>query len=341
MRKLSLHCLSLIMIISLYFNAYSQEKPKFSGYMFGDYYYVMKNHDGDLKGANGFRFRRIYFTFDRKISSEFKVRLRFEMASAGDFTTSGSLSAKAKDAYLEYAKGNNSIIFGISPTPTFGLIENVWGYRSVEKAPVDLYKLGPSRDFGLAFKGSFDPDNKFQYHIMFGNGSSSKPEVKKGKKLMTALSYHFNSGLVIEGYFDVEDKAQGKRRTTLQGFLGYKGQTFRSGFQYTVQSRRIGPNTDDQKMKLVSIFGANKISEKVWIYFRFDKNYDPDPDEKISYILISKKAKSNLIIAGFDFNAGKDVHIIPNIEAVFYQENESGYKPGSDLIPRLTFYYKF
>ncbi|MCK4967090.1 hypothetical protein KAS50_08665, partial [bacterium] len=59
---------------------YSPEKVyaqiKFSGYMFGDYYYVAKNHNEDNEGKNGFWYRRIYLTADRKLNDEFSVRFR-------------------------------------------------------------------------------------------------------------------------------------------------------------------------------------------------------------------------------------------------------------------------
>ena len=342
MNKLSLYFLSIIVIVSVFSNVYTQEKPEFSGYMFGDYYYILKNHNEDLKNENGFWFRRIYLTYDKKLDDAFNVRLRFEMNSKGDFETSDYLITVVKDAYLQYKKGNNSILFGISSTPTFGLIEKIWGYRSVEKTPMDLYKYSSSRDFGLAFKGSLDADKKVRYHLMYANGNSNKSEVGKGKKFMTALSYHFNSGLVLEGYFDIEDRTGGKKRSVIQGFLGIDMDNFKAGIQYSAQTRRIGPNTEDQKLKIISFFGRNKLSEDTWAFYRLDMGLDPNPDgDKISYLPVDKTAEFNLIIAGLDISAGKDVHIMPNFEAVIYQENNNGIKPGSDLIPRLTFYYKF
>ena len=342
MKKFSFFVILVIIFLSITGQGFTQENSKISAYMFGDYYYVLKNHNEDIEGENGFWFRRIYLTYDKKLDDAFNVRLRFEMNSKGDFETADYLNTVVKDAYLQYKKGNNSILFGISSTPTLGLIEKIWGYRSVEKTPMDLYKYSSSRDFGLAFKGSLDADKKVRYHLMYANGSSNKSEVGKGKKLMTALSYHFNSGLVLEGYFDIEDRTGGKKRSVIQGFLGIDRDNFKAGIQYSSQTRRIGPNTDDQKLKIMSFFGRNKLSEDTWAFYRFDMGLDPNPDgEKMSYLPLDKTAKFNLIIAGLDIKAGKDVHIMPNFEAVFYQENDNGIKPGSDLIPRLTMYYKF
>jgi len=48
----------------------------FSGYMFGDYYWVAASHDTSLENQNGFWSRRIYFTYDQGLSEEFSMRFR-------------------------------------------------------------------------------------------------------------------------------------------------------------------------------------------------------------------------------------------------------------------------
>ena len=81
---------------------------------------------------------------------------------------------------------------------------------------------------------------------------------------------------------------------------------------------------------------------------RFDRYFDPNPDgAEISYLPFDPTAASNLFIAGLDFSPSKDVHIIPNVEIVVYDEPDSGIryaagiKPGSDVMPRITLYYRF
>lgn len=104
------------------------------GYMFGDYYYVVNHHNPQIKDRNGFWFRRIYFTYDNNLNEKIKMRLRFEMNSAGDFTSNEKLKAAVKDAYLSYKTKGQQIMFGIVSTPTWGHnIEKIWGYRSLKK----------------------------------------------------------------------------------------------------------------------------------------------------------------------------------------------------------------
>ena len=162
-------------------NLFANES-NFSGLMFGDVYWVAANHDSTIKNQNGIRFRRIYFTFDDKLSKTFSIRFRLEANSAGDFSSTSKLNPFVKDAYLTWSFGQHSMYLGLSPAPTFEFIDEVWGYRSVEKSLVDLQKLGPSREFGIALKGSLDQNKRVYYHLMIGNGSGTRSEDNKGKK---------------------------------------------------------------------------------------------------------------------------------------------------------------
>jgi len=77
------------------------QSPQFSGYMFGDYYYVAASHNPDLEERNGFWLRRIYFTFDQEIAEGWSVRLRTEMSQPGDFTSGSKMNPVVKDAYVK------------------------------------------------------------------------------------------------------------------------------------------------------------------------------------------------------------------------------------------------
>ena len=92
MKKFSFFVILVIIFLSITGQGFTQENSKISAYMFGDYYYVLKNHNEDIEGENGFWFRRIYLTYDKKLDDAFNVRLRFEMNSKGDFETADYLN---------------------------------------------------------------------------------------------------------------------------------------------------------------------------------------------------------------------------------------------------------
>jgi len=331
----------LIALVVITSSLFAQDNGKISGYMFGDYYYVTSNHDKDIENANGFWMRRIYVTYDRSMNEQFSMRFRLEMNSQGDFSSKDKLTPVVKDAYLKWKKGRHSIILGISGTPTWGVIEKLWGYRPVEKTALDLAKFGSSRDFGVALKGPLDADKKVNYHLMFSNGSSNGSENNDGKKVALALLAKVGNGFLVQGYADFEERPGDTNRYTLQGFVGYKGTTSRFGVQFAHQNRQVAGG-DDLTLQIGSLFGAAKLSDKVWGFARIDRAFDPNPDgATISYIPFDKTAKSTFLVAGIEYSPAEDVHLMPNVEAIVYGDNAAGGSPDSDLIPRFTFYYTF
>ena len=314
---------------------------KFSGYMFGDYYFVVDNHNSEIKDQHGFWFRRIYFTYDYKIDSRFSSRIRLEMSNEGKYNSSDKMLPAVKDAWLKVRLSDHVIILGISPTPTFQIIEKYWGYRSVVKTPLDLQKMASSRDFGLAGKGQFDVKAQFKYHVMFSNGSSTKEEVDKGKSGMLSLAFFATKEIVFEIYGDYADKTGAADWYTLQGFVGYRGKMLRVGLQYSDQTRQI-ENSNDQKLRVASAFVTGDISEQVSLLGRIDRMFEPNPQgNEIAYLPFSTDAKSLLLILGVDWHPVKMVKLIPNVGYVTYSENSEGFTPVNDLIARITFYWAF
>ncbi len=322
---------------------------KVSGYMFGDYYMVLANHDKDLedKDMNGFQFRRIYFAYDKVITESFSSRLRLEMNSAGDFETKAKMTPVVKDAYLKWSavcpllpNDKSEIIVGISPTPTWSVVEKVWGYRSVEKTPMDLQKFGSSRDFGIAIK--VKPMDKLKAHLMVANGASNSSENNKYKKFLLSLGLSPTKEIIVEVYGDLDLRADSAHRFTIQGFAAYQAEKGRVGVQFVRQTRQK-KDADDTNLEILSVFAVAQLMEKVALFARFDRTFDPNSSgAKIAYIPFDDTVSSNFIVAGFDLTPDKNVHIMPNVEIVLYGEPENGGDaPDMDIIPRLTCYFKF
>ncbi|RKY89354.1 hypothetical protein DRQ09_01495 [candidate division KSB1 bacterium] len=336
-------------LIAFSFNSFAGEKNKsqnyenaeFSGYMFGDIYYIASSHNKNIEKENGFWFRRIYFTFDKNLSRTFSIRLRLEMNSPGDFKTKTKLEPYVKDAYLNWKHNNHSIIIGISPTPTWGFVESFWGYRSVEKTAVDLFKFGNPRDFGISFKGSLNKSKTVSYRLMLANGNGIKSETDKEKMVMASLRYNFTDNLTVEVYADWNGYPGHFDRYTFQGFLAYRTKIHRFGVQFVQQTRQNGTKNNDIKLELLSLFYIRNFTEKIKGISRVDFVFDPIPEgDKIPYIKFDTNAKSKFFLFGIDFLLEKNIHIIPNIELVSYSKI-NGKKPDMEIIPRLTYFFKW
>ena len=336
--------LLLLLVLSCNSVSYADE-GKISGYFLGDYYYVLKSHNEALENRNGFQFRRIYFTYDKGLSDELSMRFRLEMNSPSfpNKDTNAKLGPFVKHGYLKWTRKEwrTNAYFGLSGSPTWNVIEEVWGYRSVAKTLLDLQKLGNSTDFGVAVQGNLDAAKKLSYHAMVGNGTGTSGEIDKDKTVYLSLTARPVKGVIAEAYADFDKREESKDRYTVQGFLAYQVDTFRVGAQVPNQTRKQGAGKENLNLLEVSAFGAAQLIEKkVWALAQFDRMFDPNPDgESIAYTPYAATAKSNTVILGIDWTPLKEVHIIPNLFLVFYDAPDKGDKPNADVMPRVTLYY--
>lgn len=313
---------------------------RLSGHIFGDAYYVAAHHNSDLEDQNGFWFRQVYFTYDHALSEEFAVRFRLQLNSPGDFETRTTLEPFLKDAYLQWKKANHAIIIGLSSTPMWNYVEDVWGYRPVEKTAADLYGFGSSRDLGIAFKGKLGEAEKTDYHFILGNGSSTRSETNRGKKAALAVGHQLSDRFSIEVYGDFEERPGRTNRYSAQGFLAYTGKGYRVGVQLLHQTRQQESGGEAQ-LQVGSVFATAKLKDKLWGIARYDRAFDPIVDgPDISYIPLDADARFHFLLLGVDYQPHEQVHFIPNVEIVIY-DSVNGARPDPDIIPRVTFFYRW
>lgn len=311
------------------------------GYMVGEYYWVMNHHDETNKGRHGFWFRRIYFTYDNKLSEVIKVRLRLEMASAPRFDSYALLTPWVKDAYIDFKIAGQNLIAGIMSPPSFAQVETIWGYRVLEKTPLDLHKWTSSRDFGISLKGG----KSLPFQIMYANGSSNKSETNKGKKIYGALGYSKN-GFFIEGMAQFEKTRNNYAEFILQGFGAYNGDWGRVGLQYAFRNSKPVDAEDSSKYNVISVFAVINAGKNIELIGRFDKYFGEGyrtnySGSIVDYIPFAENAESNLIIGAFSYQIHKNVWLIPNVKYVFYDELDEGDTPSSDAYINLTLWFKF
>ncbi len=336
---------AVIAILYLFFQFFmfsiSFAEGKISGQVFGDFFYNIDNNRSELKNQNGFWFRRVYFTYDYKFSEFWSTRFRIEAMSPGDFKTSDTLKTNLKDAYISYSRGKNTLIVGLSTTPTIEFFESFWGYRAVEKTPLDLYKMGDTREFGVAIKGSIGKGNSMGYHIQIGNGEGIKSEFNKDKKFMGAFQLKPTKNFFIELYGDYAQGENHKDYHTYQGFLGWKEENYRIGLLLAHQTKEQGFGNKDLKINVYSLFVILNISEKMAFLSRIDRMNNPLPwGPNISYVPMNGSAPFTFFIAGFDYRPLKNVSFIPNIMVVSY-DKVNGEKIGRDAQFKITFFYVF
>ncbi len=336
MKKLTIVLTAAVLLFGLSILTHAQ--GSFKGYMFADYYTVLDHHDSDVKGQHGFWMRRVYLTFNSKLTEKIKMRLRLEMANSS--FSKDKLTAIVKDAYLSTKLGGHELKAGIMSPPTFSNnVEPIWGYRALEKTPLDLFKFASSRDFGIGLKGTLDSAKKVTYSVMYGNGSSNKGETNAGKRVYGALAIKPAKGLTFEVYADYEHRSETDQRYVYQGFAAYEGNWGRIGVLYANQAFQNGTTYN---LGLFSAFAVINASSKVDIIGRVDTAVSDDWESKfkgsgISYIPFANYVKPTLVILGVSFEAAKNIWLIPNIKYTTY----SGSDAKNDIYANITLWFKF
>jgi hypothetical protein len=221
----------------------------------------------------------------------------------------------------------------MSPTATWTLVNNIWGYLAVERTLLPLQKWGNSRDLGVALRGDLAANRKVRYHFMLGNGTHTGTETNSGKKVQLALSFHLTAPVTMQFYADYEALPRKAYRRTLQGFIAFQRDWGRIGIQYAHQNLELDA---------LSIWGAWDFSPNVSMFARYDRTFDPNPDgATISYLPFASTAKSTFWLGGIDLAINSSLNFMPNVEVIHYDRVRDGPRLTNDLIPRVTFLYNF
>jgi len=354
------YLLGAFVCITLISTAVAQDNSggKISGYMFGDYFYnVMRDTTIDdlsnsalsgQKDINGFQFRRIYFTYDYKISDKFSTRLRLESQTVVGVQNTLFLTF-IKDAYLQWKEifDGSSLIFGIQPPPTFTVSESIWGYRSLERTIMDLRKVASSRDFGISLKGKLVSSGKVNYWIMYGNGSVFESEGDKFKRAYAHLDFLPTDNFRITVYGDYRFKPKKTYSNVLYNndalltslLLGYKEKNnFSLGLETFLQSNSNDVSSNSTVSNRnglgISAFGSYSFTETLAGILRYDY-FDPNISGDF------KGDSRNFFVAGMEIKLHDKVSIIPNLEFETYETPVNGLSIDPSLTARLTFYYEF
>jgi len=305
------------------------------GLLFGDLYFVSSHHTDDGDGAVGAVVRRGYLTFDSDFSENWFGRMRFELNQSGELETY-DFEVSFKDLYLGWNLGRQKLLLGLSPTPTFDLIESVWSFRYLVRTPMDLQGVA-SRDNGVSLKGPLNKSGTLGYRAMFGAEADFGNETDDGRKWMWALSWEPAPNWIIGLYTDHERLSGPTDRTTIQAFVGYKTDMLSWGAQYSHQDRE-----EDPTLELASAFVWNRVGDKTRLVGRVDRLIKPSPrGNNISYLPFDPTAPATTLIGGLEFQPSPHFFLTPNFVWTRYDRNDEGIRPRTDFHLRLTLFINF
>jgi hypothetical protein len=305
------------------------------GLLFGDFYTVPSHHSEEGDGASGFVLRRGYLTFDANFTKNWFGRLRLELNQAGEFETY-TFKTSFKDLYLGWNLGRQTLLLGLSPPPTFDLIESIWDYRYLVRTPLDLHGVA-SRDNGVSVKGPINASGTVSYRAMLGLEVDFGNETDDGRKWMWALTWKPSPKWTIDLYTDHEQLTGPTDRTTLQAFVAYQSDRLTWGAQYSHQDRE-----EDPTLEVASAFARGRVGEKTRLVGRIDRLIKPSPKgDNISYLPFDPSAPATTLFAGVEFQPSPHLFVTPNAVVTYYDRNDEGVRPETDLHLRLTLFINF
>jgi hypothetical protein len=318
-----------------------EPKPAFSvgGLLFGDLYHVPSHHSEAGEDATGLVVRRAYLTFDAEFSEPWFGRLRFEANQSGEFETY-TFDADFKDLYIGRRLGRQKLLAGLAPTPTFDLLESIWGLRYLEKTPMDLQGVA-SRDTGLSLQGPLNAAGTLGYRAMYAAPVDFGNDGNDRERWMGALSWrpagHGAGRWTVDWYADYEALDGPHDRSIRQVFVAWQSDELRWGLQYSDQDRQ-----DDPPLELASAFLVGAVSERWSLFGRVDRLLEPSPKgDDIPYVPFDPSARATAWWVGAEFRLRPKVALTPNVIVTHYDHNEQGIRPDTDVYLRLTLFVDF
>lgn len=239
------------------------------GRAYVDYFYNIEHADDRTDALHGFQYRRLYLTTDFTLSERFSGRARLEAPEG----VTGVSGVKVKDLSLTWRySGEHRATLGVTPPPAFGVSEDVWGYRSLDKTILDFQGIVASRDFGVRLDGPVTDDGTVRYAGMIANNTGTGfTETDPYKRMYGQLSVRpepliFVVGADYAGYGDGRDEA-----TRVSGFAGYSTDPIRVGIEpywYHVAMADGSAETDVG----ISLFGRVALASDWEVIGRVDRS---------------------------------------------------------------------
>jgi len=266
----------------------------------------------DSSLSNSFNIDRMYINFKGNIlkNDVLKVDFRFttdvgqikDIAKSGSYKSDtivkipnssivGSYYLYSKYAFFEISYKNYKFYFGQTYNFWIRLMDNIWGYRFIEKSSNDYFSVISSADLGAVFEYNSKIINS-SIGIYNGEGYN-KIEDNKFKDIAGLLSvYLLNQedlkiGIHGYGYYGKYKNENEKIRGI--GAISFNYELVNVGFEYSYFKGSTLTSGDTISSNLISGFITLKPINLFDVFFRFDRY----------------KNERDFFIGGFVFNFNK------------------------------------
>jgi hypothetical protein len=319
------------------FQLHASETPRldFSGFFFGDLYYIPSHHTAEGDGASGGVLRRLLLTADATLDDHWSARARLEAYHEGAFENY-EMTHRILDLGVTRKLGDHRLSAGLIPTITYDVMEGFWGKRYLVRTAPDIQGIA-ARDLGVKLMGPLSSGRGLSYRVMYGSKETWEADKNPFDKVMGGVTWRGNGGWLVDAYGDWESRPGPYDRTTWQFLVGKKTDQFTLGLEYLNQDR-----DEDPDLELATILGVLKLGGRWSLMGQLHRLFKPSvKGNDIAYIPFDPTAKATNLVGGLEYRVNEHVTLSPNIVWTRYGINESGVKPDDDLHLRLTFYVNF
>ena len=301
------------------------QNSNLSGLGFYDYTYDLTEN---ASNNDGFALNRVYFTYKNIISDDLSIKFQTDVGEVG---SDERLTVYLKKAQVDWKSPVGKITLGMQGMNMFNVTEKNWGFRFIEKSPMDKHKFSSSADMGIGYSGKV---NKISYSLLVTNGAGyKKQENDKFKK----ISFHgvygqpklvkedgYNIGIAysMEPYED--DSENSFNKTAMSLFAGYAANKLRIGGEYDIQT---DSNSEISK-QIMALYLSYKVMDNLEGLVYVDM-YDPNIE--------SDKNGETYIIAGLNYYATKGLIVTPNIRLTSFEDTDFE----STNVFKINFQFKF
>ncbi|MEL0191742.1 MAG: hypothetical protein VW865_05645 [Halieaceae bacterium] len=319
------------------FQLHASEPPRldFSGFFFGDLYYIPSHHTAEGDGASGGVLRRLLLTADATLDDHWSARARLEAYHEGAFENY-EMTHRVLDLGVTRKLGDHRLSAGLIPTITYDVMEGFWGKRYLVRTAPDIQGIA-ARDLGVKLMGPLSSGRGLSYRVMYGSKETWEADKNPFDKVMGGVTWRGNGGWLVDAYGDWESRPGPYDRTTWQFLVGKKTDQFTLGLEYLNQDR-----DEDPDLELATVLGVLKLGGRWSLMGQLHRLFKPSvKGNDIAYIPFDPTAKATNLVGGLEYRVNEHVTLSPNIVWTRYGINESGVKPDDDLHLRLTFYVNF
>ncbi|HET7307902.1 MAG TPA: porin [Gammaproteobacteria bacterium] len=279
------------------------------GKIYADLTWLKQELDDQDTAASGYGLdvKRFYLSVDHGFDDVWSADLTTDF----DYVSQdGKTQLFVKKAYIQAAFDKAATLrAGSADMPWIPFVEQVYGYRFVEKTITDRLGFANSADWGVHLLGK--PHGSLSYQVSLVNGGGYKnPSRSDGMDIAARVGFEPIAGLTIAigGYDghrdkDFSDAPANHTATRYDALVAYVHPGFRFGAEYFRASNWDNVTTlTTDSADGYSIFASAAVARNLNVFARYDhaslsNDLNPSLEDKYYNVGVSFQARDNIEVA--------------------------------------------